>query len=133
MGVLMFPSNRRQMIKEAMRVLKPDGRLILTVWKRFGLLEAQREVFTAKLNIPVPEPTEKDSHPLALRADGAVEKIVTDAGFEVHESKCYDVVFRWESNEQTMKDNFLFVGRRALNTVAETERGVVSEKYVQHM
>merc|ERR1712217_232105 len=131
MGVLMFPSNRRQMIKEAMRVLKPDGRLILTVWKRFGLLEAQREVLNTKLNIAVPEPTQKDSHPLALRAEGVVEKIVADAGFEVDVSKRYEVVFRWGHNEKIITDTLLFVARRALNTVPEADRVSVSEKYVQ--
>mmetsp|Transcript_5290 Transcript_5290/g.13161 ORF Transcript_5290/g.13161 Transcript_5290/m.13161 type:complete len:294 (+) Transcript_5290:158-1039(+) len=129
--VLMFPQNKCRMLEEAMRVLKPGGRLIATVWKSFDLTELSDEALKRALGEALPGPT--GSHPLALRAPGAVEELVKEAGLHLASSEQCTLTMRWGCDEETARSNFLFVGRRGLQSMAGAERIQAEIEFLRYM
>lgn len=124
--VLMFVPDKRRMLEEAMRVLKPGGRLILTVWKVFTLMELAYEM--AEETLPT-----AGSFPLSLRAPGAVEALVEEAGLRLVASEHCMLTMSWESDVQMDQENFLFFVRRVLGGLPEAERASRAENYLRGM
>lgn len=124
--VLMFVPDKRRMLEEAMRVLKPEGRLILTVWRSMTLLELAFEMTGREI------PTE-GAFPLVMRAPGSVEAIVREAGLCLAASEECSLTMSWVSDEEVDRANFLFFARRFLESLPEAERAAKGDDYLKKM
>ncbi|QMW00982.1 class I SAM-dependent methyltransferase [Spirosoma foliorum] len=69
-----------QALKEAYRVLKPTGKLVVAIWGKAQ--ECQAAVYLKALGALMPPPPPGTPGPFALSEDGALEKLVGDAGFQ---------------------------------------------------
>lgn len=74
----MFADDKAKAFKEAYRVLKPGGSLIITYWLTLPLMQLTRTTMTAALGKTPPAPA---FDPLSLAAEGLVDKYLTQVGF----------------------------------------------------
>jgi len=73
----MFIPDLDKALKEAHRVLKPDGHMISVVWKRIGHFDIASEVLAA-----VDPAAEIDYNPASLSEEGLMESKLSSAGFD---------------------------------------------------
>ena len=79
---LMLVSDPLSAAREALRILRPPGRAVFTVWgprDRNPWLGALFDAITAQLGVPVPPPGLPG--PFSLEADGALGDLLKSAGF----------------------------------------------------
>jgi len=130
--VLMFLPNRHKFLQEAKRVLKPDGRLILTVWKDSPLAVMCDQAALKVLGLPLPDyqSINEARHALGLQNAGSVERLVEESGLRVTASEDCKLTMVWEGDETIIRENLLFCGRRGMQDVpvearAETEEALL--------
>jgi SAM-dependent methyltransferase len=75
-----YAANPTQALKEAFRVLKPEGKLVIAVWGKPQ--ECQSAAYLKALGSLMPPPPPGAPGPFALSEDGALEELVTKAGFK---------------------------------------------------
>jgi SAM-dependent methyltransferase len=75
-----YAANPVRALEEAYRVLKPDGKLGVAIWGKAA--ECQAAVYLKALGALMPPPPPGTPGPFALSEDGALERLVSDAGFQ---------------------------------------------------
>lgn len=97
---LMFGDDPARAVREAGRVLVPDGRLAVTVWA-----EPERCEFRHALDAlggVLPEPSDGGG-PFALSAPGALEALLAESGFEPVEERRVPTPFTFADREHYLR------------------------------
>ncbi|WP_121744190.1 class I SAM-dependent methyltransferase [Natronorubrum halophilum] len=93
---LMFAGDPVEALREARRVLTPDGRLAVALWAEEEINEF-RHVVRALVSV-LPEPPAGDG-PFALSEPGVLEEVISEAGFEPFETRCVPTPFTFVDRE----------------------------------
>ncbi|GAB4049858.1 class I SAM-dependent methyltransferase [Spirosoma litoris] len=90
-----------QALKEAYRVLKPTGKLVVAIWGKAQ--ECQAAVYLKALGTLMPPPPPGTPGPFALSEDGALEKLLSDAGFRSGERQRVSCPFMYPDLDTALK------------------------------
>ncbi|MFD2933388.1 class I SAM-dependent methyltransferase [Spirosoma flavum] len=90
-----------QALKEAYRVLKPDGKVVVAIWGKAQ--ECQAAVYLKALGSLMPPPPPGTPGPFALSEDGALEDLVTQAGFKVGQKTSVSSPFVYSDLSSALK------------------------------
>ncbi len=88
-------------LKEAKRVLKDEGKLVIGVWGSGTECEALNVL--ASVASLLPEPVATVPGPLALSAAGKVEELLISAGFKIIESNTIECPWNFSSLDDALK------------------------------
>ena len=88
-------------LEEAHRVLKPDGKLYVAIWGKAA--ECQAAVYLKALGALMPPPPPGTPGPFALSEDGALEKLVGDAGFQPGQRQRVSSPFLYATLDSALK------------------------------
>eukprot|EP00930_Biecheleria_cincta_P045561 TRINITY_DN31402_c0_g1_i1.p1 TRINITY_DN31402_c0_g1~~TRINITY_DN31402_c0_g1_i1.p1 ORF type:complete len:221 (+),score=40.63 TRINITY_DN31402_c0_g1_i1:94-756(+) len=127
--VIMFAPNKQQVLDEAMRVLKPSGCFVATVWKAFYLKELVEDALHAALGEAHPAPT--STHALTFKAPGSLEGIIEKAGFHLASAEHCTLKMQWDNDEETARENFCFIGRSDLQDIPEVDRSECEARFLR--
>lgn len=97
---LMFGDDRGKAVREAGRVLTPDGRLAVAVWAEPKICEF-RHALEALAGV-LPEPPDGDG-PFALSAPGVLEELLAESGFEPVEERRVPTPFTFADREHYLR------------------------------
>lgn len=90
-----------QALKEAYRVLKPEGKLGIVIWGKAQ--DCQAAVYLKALGSLMPTPPPGTPGPFALSEDGALEFLVSQANFKVVKKESVSSPFAYANLEEALK------------------------------
>jgi SAM-dependent methyltransferase len=96
-----FAARPVEALREAARVLKPDGRVLIAVWGRPEQCEAGAVLAALARLRPPPPPGEET--PWALSVPGALEELVSEAGLTPEDGRDVACVWRYSTLEGAIR------------------------------
>jgi SAM-dependent methyltransferase len=98
---IQYAEDVQNVLTEAKRVLKDDGKLVIGVWGSAAECEALKVL--ASVASLLPGPVIAGPGPLALSPDGKVEELVTSAGLKIIESNTIECPWNFSSLDDALK------------------------------